>query len=83
MIYFIERFDPSDIPFENSLEACTVNNKIYDIVIGPKDFRLGEIADHVIDDYNCFGKTRARESHLIAEILKERFDLNVQNLILG
>lgn len=83
MIYFIERFRAEDIPFDGSVEACNIDDKIYDIVISNKDTKLIEIAEHVIDENTTFCKTNPRESQQIAKLLSERFDVHINNLLLG
>ena len=83
MLYFIERHN--DIPFDNSIDSCVINEKIYDIIQSNKDYSLERISNHVINDNELglvFEKTDPREQKSIEIFIEKQYG-PMQELLLG
>ncbi len=84
MIYFIER-TISEIPFDNSITECQIGQKLYDVVVAPKNTGLDSISDHIVDDGQLgmtFTKTDPRERKLIERFIDDRWG-PMSELLLG
>lgn len=84
MIYLIERAI-SEMEFDNSVGELQINNKIYDVVVAPRNTGLDSISDHIIDDSQTgmiFAKTDPREKSVVENYITERFG-PMSELLLG
>jgi hypothetical protein len=83
MIYFIERY--TDLPFDGTIAECQLKDKLYDVLVQPKNSGLDSISDYIIDDNQLgmvFVKSNPREQKLIEQFVEERWG-PMQELLLG